>query len=77
MPEQVFPHKNAFAELDPSLYGIYALCSGDGKHREVVGMEHLPLGGSFGAVKKFLTYLRRQDFFFYLFFCHKSTRLGC
>lgn len=31
--------------------------------KEVVGIEHLPLGGSLGAIKKYVTHLRRQDFF--------------
>lgn len=35
--------------------------------KEVVGMEHLPLGGSLGAVKEFVTHLRRQDTSSYLF----------
>jgi len=39
--------------------------------KEVIGMEHLPLGGSLGAVKEFLTYLRKQDIFSYLFLCRK------
>lgn len=45
--------------------------------REVVGMEHLPLDGSFGAVKEFVIHLRSQDIFSYLFVCHKSTCPGC
>lgn len=28
IPEEVFPNRNAFVELDPSLYGICLLCSG-------------------------------------------------
>lgn len=45
--------------------------------KEVVGMEHLPLGGSLGAVKEFVTHLRRQDTSSYLFVCHKSTCSEC
>lgn len=31
--------------------------------KEVVDIERLPLGGSLGAIKKYVTHLRRQDFF--------------
>lgn len=44
--------------------------------KDVVGMEHVPLGGSLGAVKEFVTHLRRQDIFFYLSVCHKSSCPG-
>lgn len=44
--------------------------------REAVGMEHVPLGGSLRAVKEFVTHLRRQDIFFNLSVCHKSSCPG-
>lgn len=44
--------------------------------KEVIGMEHVTLGGSLGAVKEFVTHLRRQDGFFDLSVCHKSSCPG-
>lgn len=44
--------------------------------KEVVGMGHVPLGVSLHAVMQFVTHLRRQDIFFYLSVCHKSSCPG-
>lgn len=82
MPEQVFPHQNAFVELDPCFMASVPCAVGMINtawiSREAVGMEHLHLGGSLEAVKELVPHLRRQDIFFsYSFVCHKSTCPGC